>query len=242
MTCWRVFNGVAAARHELPRRQSSRGLSMNDLTLRRTILDELEFLPHIDAAAIGVTIENGVVVLSGHVKTFAEKIAAERAVKSVKGVRAVAEELDVRVPSELYIDDSVIASRCLDLIHWNSASPEQAIQIKVQQGWVTLEGDVEWQYQKEAAQKAINTLAGIAGLDNLLIVKPESVALDIKTLIDQALARSSELDASKIRVTAEGNQVTLEGYVHRWRERKAVEHAAWAVPGVKNVDNHLLIN
>ncbi|RMM55100.1 hypothetical protein ALQ76_03603 [Pseudomonas syringae pv. atrofaciens] len=104
------------------------------------------------------------------------------------------------------------------------------------------QGDVEWQYQKEAAQKAINTLAGVAGLDNRLIVKPKAAGLDIKTLIEQALARSSELDASKIRVTAEGNQVKLEGYVHRWRERKAVEHAAWAVPGVKNVDNHLLIN
>ncbi|WP_439857090.1 BON domain-containing protein [Pseudomonas syringae] len=215
---------------------------MSDLTLRRTILDELEFLPHIDAGAIGVTIDNGVVVLSGHVKTFAEKIAAERAVKSVRGVRAVAEELEVRVPSDLYIDDSVIASRCLDLIRWNAISPDLAVQVKVQQGWVTLEGDVEWQYQKEAAQKAINTLAGVAGLDNRLIVKPKVAALDIKTLIEQALARSSELDASKIRVTAEGNQVKLEGYVHRWRERKAVEHAAWAVAGVKNVDNHLLIN
>ncbi|POD67856.1 hypothetical protein ALO95_01733 [Pseudomonas syringae pv. antirrhini] len=215
---------------------------MSDLTLRRTILDELEFLPHIDAAAIGVTIENGVVVLSGHVKTFAEKIAAERAVKSVKGVKAVAVELEVRVPSSLYIDDSVIASRCLDLIGWNTISPDQAIQVKVQHGRVTLEGDVQWQYQKEAAQKAINTLAGVTGFDNRLIVRPENACLDIKTLIEQALARSSELDASKIRVTAEGNQVRLEGYVHRWRERQAVEHAAWAVPGVKNVDNHLLIN
>ncbi|SDH92472.1 BON domain-containing protein [Pseudomonas abietaniphila] len=214
---------------------------MNDLTLRRRILDELEFLPHIDAGAIGVTLENGVVILSGHVKTYAEKIAAERAVKRVKGVRAVAEELKVRVDSTQGFEDDVIASRCLDLLRWNSVVPDEQIQIKVQQGWVTLEGDVEWQYQKEAAQNAIQKLDGITGLNNLLVIKPRLDIQDIKKLIEDALARSSDLDASKIHVSADGNQVKLEGTVNRWLERKAVEHAAWAVPGVKNVENHLLI-
>lgn len=215
---------------------------MSDLILRRQILDELEFVPHIDAAAIGVSIEDGVVVLSGHVRTYAEKIAAEHAVKSVKGVRAVAEELEVRVSTDMAIDDGLIASRCLDLIRWNTAVPADQIQIKVQQGWVTLEGEVEWQYQKEAAQHAIQTLAGVAGLNNMLAVKPKVSVEDLKTLIEAALARNSELDASKIRVSAVGNLVRLEGFVNRWTERKTVEHAAWSVPGVRNVENHLLID
>jgi len=215
---------------------------MSDLILRRQILDELEFVPHIDAAAIGVSIEDGVVVLSGHVRTYAEKIAAEHAVKSVKGVRAVAEELEVRVSTDLAIDDGLIASRCLDLIRWNTAVPADQIQIKVQQGWVTLEGEVEWQYQKEAAQHAIQTLAGVAGLNNMLAVKPKVSVEDLKTLIEAALVRNSELDASKIRVSAVGNLVKLEGFVNRWTERKTVEHAAWSVPGVRNVENHLLID
>lgn len=143
---------------------------MSDLTLRRHILDELEFLPHIDAAAKGLTIENGVVVLTGLVRTYAEKIAAERAVKSVKGVRAVAEELVVRVPSDLDIGDGVIASRCLDLIRWNTALPDDRMQIKVQQGWVTLEGDVDWQYQKEGAQNAIQKLAGVVTSPNFFAI------------------------------------------------------------------------
>ncbi|WP_032610854.1 BON domain-containing protein [Pseudomonas syringae] len=214
---------------------------MSDLTLRRSILDELEFLPHIDAAAIGVSIENGVVILHGHVGTYAEKIAAERAVKRVKGVRAIAEELKVRVNRAQGLDDEVIASRCLELMRWNSVVPDEQIKIKVQQGWVTLEGDVEWQYQKEAAQNAIQKLDGVVGLDNLLVIKPKVDSQDIKRLIEEALSRSSELDPTRIRVCADGNQVKLEGTVHRWRERKAVEHIAWAVPGVKHVENHLLI-
>jgi osmotically-inducible protein OsmY len=215
---------------------------MNDLTLRRSILDELEFVPHIDAAAIGVTIENGVVVLRGHVRTYAEKIAAEHAVQGVKGVAAVAEELEVRVCGAHAIDDGVIASRCLDLIHWDTAVSKESIHIKVQQGWVTIEGHVEWQYQKDAVKALIQQLQGIVGIDNRVVIKPKDSIVDIKTLIEEALARSAELDARKIRVTVHGNQVTLEGTVNRWLERKAVEHTAWAVPGVNRVENHLLIS
>jgi osmotically-inducible protein OsmY len=219
----------------------SRENTMNELTLRRQIQDELEYLPHVDAAAIGVTIEDGVVVLTGHVKTYAEKKAAEQAVKRIKGVRAVAEELEVRVSSELALDDAAIASRCLDVIRWNTAIPDQLIQVEVQHGWVTLEGGVEWQYQKEAAFKAIQKLAGVTGLTNLLTVKPEVTSDNIKALIEDAWARNSELNADRVKVSVTGDQVTIEGYVHRWLERKAVEHAAWAVAGVKNVENHVLI-
>lgn len=214
---------------------------MNDLDLRREILDELEFQPHIDAAAIGVAVENGVVCLTGHVRTYAEKIAAERAVKRVKGVHAVAEEIEVRIPGDADVADDVIASRCLDVIHWYVAIPEDQIQVKVQQGWITLEGEVEWQYQKEGAENAVCKLAGVVGINNLLIVRPKVSPEDIKGRIENAMARNAELDTSHIRVTVEGKTVKLEGRVHLWRERKAVEHAAWAVPGVMHVENHILI-
>ena len=214
---------------------------MNDLDLRREILDELEFQPHIDAATIGVAVENGVVCLTGHVRTYAEKIAAERAVKRVKGVHAVAEEIEVRIPGDADVADDVIASRCLDVIHWYVAIPQDQIQVKVQQGWITLEGEVEWQYQKEGVENAVCKLAGVVGINNLLIVRPKVSPEDIKGRIENAMARNAELDTSHIRVTVEGKTVKLEGSVHLWRERKAVEHAAWAVPGVMHVENHILI-
>jgi osmotically-inducible protein OsmY len=218
-----------------------RRANMSDLELRRAILDELEFQPHIDAAAIGVAIENGVVCLTGHVKTYAEKIAAERAVKTVKGVKAVADEITVHVPEKLDISDEAIATRCLDVIRWSSVIPDERIQLEVQHGWVTLEGEVDWQYQKEAAQSAVRKLAGVVGINNMLVVKPKAKADDIKERIEAALARNAVLDTRKLRVTVEGKTVKLEGHVHLWLERKAAEDAAWAVPGVNHVENHILI-
>lgn len=214
---------------------------MDDLSLRRAILDELEFQPHIDAAAIGVAIDNGVVCLTGHVKTYAEKIAAERAVKSVKGVKAVAEEIKVRFANQMNVGDESIASRCIDVIRWDSSIPEDRIQIKVQEGWVTLEGEVDWQYQKQAAQSAVRKLSGVTGINNMLVVKLQLMPNDIKAQIEAAVARNAELDASKIRVTVEGKTVKLEGHVDLWMQRKAIEHAAWAVPGVSHVENYILI-
>jgi len=214
---------------------------MTDLELRRAILDELEFQPHIDAAAIGVAIENGVVSLTGHVKTYAEKDAAERAVKRVKGVKAVAEEIQVRVPGELEVGDEIIASRCLDVIRWNTDTVADRLQVEVQQGWVTLEGEVDWQYQKEAVRDAVRKLTGVVGVNNMLIVRPKVSVEDIKMRIETALARNSELDSNKIRVTVDDKTVKLEGHVRHWRERRACEHIAWAVPGVSHVENHILI-
>ncbi|HEX8594801.1 MAG TPA: BON domain-containing protein [Pseudomonas sp.] len=214
---------------------------MTDLILRRNILDELEFQPHIDAAAIGVAVENGVVTLTGHVRSYAEKIAAERAVKSVKGVRGVAEELEVRIPGTIGLSDDVIASRCLELIQWNESVPADRIQVKVQNGWVTLEGQVDWQYQKEAAQSAIRKLSGVTGINNFLDIKPRINPEDTQTLIESALVRNAEIDATHINVNVDARTVRLEGHVHSWSERKAAERTAWAAPGVTRVENHLLL-
>ncbi|WLG47000.1 BON domain-containing protein [Pseudomonas sp. FP1740] len=214
---------------------------MNDLSLRQSIMDELEFQPEIEAANIGVTVDNGVVTLTGHVKSYAQKVSAERAVKSIKGVRAVAEEIQVRPMKGAGTADDAIASRALNILTWSSDIPEQDIKVIVQKGWITLEGEVDWQYQKETAEMAVRKLSGVVGVDNRLTLRPQVNVEDIQRRIEEALKRNAEVDAQEIHVKVEGDVVKLEGKVHLWRERKIAERAAWSVPGVRQVDDHLRI-
>ncbi|PMZ93086.1 MULTISPECIES: BON domain-containing protein [unclassified Pseudomonas] len=214
---------------------------MSDLSLRKTILEELEFQPDIDAAHIGVSVDNGVVTLSGHVKSYAQKVSAERAVKAIKGVRAVAEEIQVRLEKGAGTADDTIANRAVNIISWRSDTPEGDIKVIVQKGWVTLEGQVDWQYQKELAESAVRKLSGVVGVDNRITLRPRVKVFDIQQSIEDALKRNAEVDARGIRIKVEGSVVKLEGKVHFWREREIVERAAWAVPGVSKVDDQLLI-
>ena len=214
---------------------------MNDLSLRQDILDELEFQPNIDAVHIGVAVENGVVTLTGHVTNYAQKIAAERAVKSVKGVRAIAEEIEVRFPSHFVVADDTIASRTLDVISWNTEVPDDRIKVRVQAGWVTLEGEVDWQFQKEATERAVRKLSGVKGVTNLLTLKARVNAADVQRKIEDALKRNAAVEAHGIHVKVTGGTVRLEGKVHLWLERQAVEQAAWSVPGVYKVEDKLTI-
>ncbi|MDZ5436375.1 BON domain-containing protein [Pseudomonas fluorescens] len=214
---------------------------MSDLNLRKTILEELEFQPDVDAAHIGVSVENGVVTLSGHVKNYAQKISAERAVKAIKGVRAVAEEIQVRLDKGAGTADDTIANRALNILSWSSDAPEGDIKIIVQNGWITLEGQVDWQYQKETAERAVRKLSGVVGVNNRLTIRPRVDVTDIQHRIEEALKRNAEVDAKGIRIKVEGGVVKLEGKVHFWRERQIAERAAWSVPGVSKVEDHLLI-
>ncbi|WP_448724592.1 BON domain-containing protein [Pseudomonas farris] len=214
---------------------------MSDLSLRQHILEELEFQPDIDAANIGVTVDNGVVTLSGHVKSYAQKINAERAVKSITGVRALAEEIQVRLEKNAGTADDTIAARALNIIAWSSDVPEEDIEITVQNGWVTLEGEVDWQYQKETVERAVHKLSGVVGIDNRLTLRARVDTVDVQQRIEDALKRNAEVDAKGIHVKVEGDVVRLEGRVHLWRERKIAERAAWSVPGVRQVENHLLL-
>jgi osmotically-inducible protein OsmY len=214
---------------------------MSDLSLRQSIMDELEFQPYIDAANIGVTVDNGVVTLTGHVKSYAQKISVERAVKSIKGVRAVAEEIQVRPMKGAGTADDAIASRALNILTWSSDIPEQDIKVIVQKGWITLEGEVDWQYQKETAEMAVRKLSGVVGVDNRLVLRPQVNVDDIQRRIEEALKRNAEVDAKEIHIKVEGDVVKLEGKVHLWRERQIAERAAWSVPGVRQVDDHLRI-
>ena len=216
---------------------------MTDMNLRQDIIDELDFEPRVNSAQIGVAVKNDVVTLSGHVGSFAEKLAAEKAVKRVKGVKAIAEEIEVRFPEDKKTADDEIASRAVSLLRWSAVVPTDSVMVKVQDGWVSLSGQVNWQFQRFAAEAEIRRLSGVVGVVNSITIKPRVQPIDVKHKIEAALKRYAEIDAQGIQVSVEdGGHVCLDGYVHDWREREAVEHAAWMAPGVVRVDDRLRIS
>jgi osmotically-inducible protein OsmY len=215
---------------------------MSDKDLRQFIIDELDFEPSVDAANIGVAVENGVVTLSGHVASYAEKMAAEAAVRRVKGVRAIAEEIEVRYAFDKKTGDDEIAKRALDIIRWSATVPQDRIQLTVQTGWVTLSGQVDWWYQKNAAADAVRKLSGVSGVINNVTIRPRVQPVDVKRKIEDAFKRRAEIDTQGIRVAVtDGGKITLQGSVHDWQERIAAVDAAWSAPGVVSVDDRLSI-
>jgi osmotically-inducible protein OsmY len=215
---------------------------MGDKTLRQAVMDELEWEPSIGAQHIGVAVEDGVVTLTGHVGSYIERLAAEKAVKRVKGVRAIAEEIEVRFPSDKKTSDDQIAKRALDLIAWDSTIPKDKIQIKVQNGFVTLTGEVDWFYQRDDAEAAVRKLTGVKGLSNEIKVKPQVRITDIKQRIETALKRNAEVEADAIKVTVQEGRVILDGKVKAWYERELAERTAWSAPGVISVEDRISIN
>ncbi|MBX4927902.1 BON domain-containing protein [Rhizobium binae] len=214
---------------------------MDDITLRQDILDELDFEPSIDAANIGVAVEDGIITLTGHVSSYSEKETAERVVKRVKGVRGIAQEIEVRIFGNRETSDDDIARRAANMLDWNVSIPKGAVQVKVQKGWVTLTGKVEWQYQKNAAADAVRNLAGVVGLSNVIELTPRVSAADVKKRIEDAFKRDAELESQGIRVEVSGGSVTLRGKVHTWSERRAAERAAWSAPGIKTLNDQIAI-
>jgi len=215
---------------------------MSNITLRQDIIDELEFEPSIDAAHIGVAVERGVVTLTGHVSTYAQKAAAEEVVRRVKGVKGIAQEIEVRLLGANKTADDEIAKRALDSLRWSTLVPRDAVQIKVQGGWVTLTGNVDWYYQRAAAEDAVSGLAGVKGFYNNIEVKPRASVADVKKRIEDALKRNAEVEAKAIRVDVNDGKVTLEGKVNAWTERRAAERAAWSAPGVRSVEDLITIS
>ena len=212
---------------------------MSDLNLKQLINDELEFEPSIDAADIGVAVESGIVTLTGHVPTYAQKAKIEDIVSRLKGVRGFAEEIEVRPVGAKSTADDVLAKRAADLVHWNAFIPADAVKVKVQKGYVTLTGTVEWQYQKDSAYRAVRDMQGITGIHNQITVAPRPTSVDVKTRIENALRRNAEVEADAIRVRVADGKVILEGKVKAWSDRYIAERAAWAAPGVKQVEDHL---
>lgn len=213
---------------------------MTDKDLRRDVLDELDFDPSLDAAEIGVAVSDGVVTLTGHVGSYAEKVEAENAVRRVKGVRAIAQEIQVRYAEAKKIEDDQIAARALAIIDWSVHLPKQAIQVKVAKGWITLTGAVPWQYQAMGAEAAVRKLSGVVGVSNLIQVKPEVRPALVKDKILEAFKRGAMFEADGIKVRVEGDKVTLEGAVTAWADREAAERAAWSVSGVRAVEDRIV--
>ena len=214
---------------------------MSDLTLRQEILDELEWEPSVDAAHIGVVVDKGFATLSGHVSSYTEKLAAERAVTRVKGVTAIAENIEIRYPAAKRTADDQIAKRVVDIINWQVSVPSDRIKVKVEKGWVTLSGEVDWHFQKVDAEKSVRRLSGVMGIANLIGLKPRVEAKDVKKRIEEALKRNAEIEAQNIRVIVQGGKVTLDGKVDSWAERQRVENTVWSAPGVLSVDDRLSV-
>ena len=217
--------------------------NVTDSQLRQDIIDELEFDPSFDGEHIGVAVDKNVVSLSGHVNSYAEKVAAIAAVQRVKGVHAIAENIEVRYPFQKQTADDQLAKRATDILNWDVLVPKEAVNVLVQDGWVTLTGRVEWNYSKTAAEDDIRKLSGVRGVTNKITIKqPDVDASSVKGKIESALKRHAEVEARAIRVTVkDGNKVVLEGKVDNWDERRAVENAAWSAPGVVSVEDRLTI-
>ena len=213
-----------------------------DKELQRDVLDELQYEPTVDATKIGVIVHNGIVSLSGTVASYAETYGAIHATERVAGVKAVTNGIKVELPSMHQRDDADIAQVVVNALKWHVWVPHDTIKVKVEQGWVTLEGTVDANFQRESADDAVRYLTGVKGLTNLITVRQPAInSSEVKTKIEDALRRARELEAKDIDVEVKGNKVILRGHVRSWAERSDAERAAWAAPGVGQVEDHLTI-
>ena len=212
-----------------------------DSQLQRDVIDELRWDPRVGASEIGVAVKDGVVTLSGQLENFARKYAAVRAAERVSGVRAIAEGLTVRLPMAAARTDTELAHAVANALKWDVQVPDDHIKARIEAGWVWLEGEVEWQFQSSAAERAVRNLTGVRGVSNLMKVAKHASAPDVKDRIEKALLRHAEVDSRQIKVEAADGKVTLRGKVHSFTERQQAELAAWSAPGVTVVEDELLI-
>lgn len=213
----------------------------SDYQIQKDVMEELKWQAFLKASEIGVAVKNGIVTLSGHVDSYSKKLAAENAAKKIAGVKAVAEDIEVGISPIYRRTDAEIAEAVLDALKWHTAVQEEKIKIKVEDGNVKLEGEVEWEYQRTMAKTAIENLAGVRFVINLITVKPKISPTDIQEKIIAAFHRSATVDSSKIRAEVEGSKVTLSGTVRSIAEKEDAENAAWFAPGVMSVVNKIEI-
>jgi osmotically-inducible protein OsmY len=213
-----------------------------DTELQHAVMDELAWEPSVDAAEIGVSAESGIVTLSGTVKSLPQKWAAERAAQRVAGVKALTDEIVVKLPGDSQVTDTEIARAAVNALDWNASVPRGRVKVVVAHGWVTLEGTVQFHYERVAAEYAVRAIIGVNGVTNLVTVKPPQISpSNVKHRIEQAFERAADLDAETISVEVKEGKVVLRGTVGSWKEREQAEWAAWAAPGVSHVENQILV-
>lgn len=213
----------------------------SDEQLQKDVMEELHWDASIGRAEIGVVARDGVITLTGQVDSYAKKWSAMKAAERVVGVVAVADEMIVHVPTSWERTDIDIAHAVAEALRWDVQVPEEKVKARVNEGWITLDGEVDWEYQRAAAQRAVRFLTGVKGVYNTITIKKKVFAPDVQFRIESALKRSAEVDASHIKVEALDGKVTLRGRVHSWSARQDAENAAWSAPGVMLVDDELTV-
>jgi osmotically-inducible protein OsmY len=216
-------------------------LTKTDEEIQRDVLAELKWDSRLQPNEIGVIVKDGVVTLTGWVDSYLKKWNAEEAAHRVAGVRGVANDIEVRLPSSSERTDSDIAAAAVHALEWDALVPSDRVQLTVSKGWVTLRGEVDWQYQREDAERVVRRLTGVKGVTNLITVKPHTAPSDLKKRIEEALVRSAKVDADRIIIEVQGSKAILKGTVRSWAEREEAERVAWSAPGILAVENRITI-
>jgi osmotically-inducible protein OsmY len=217
-------------------------MAPTDEQMQKDVLAELKWDARVMPNEIGVVVKNGIVTLTGWVDSYPKKWAAEEAAHRVRGVKAVANDIEVRLPNSLERTDADIAAAAVHALESDASLSIDKLDVTVSKGWLTLKGEVEWQYQKEDAERVVSRLTGVKGVANLIVVKPRVTPSELKRKIEQALVRNAQTDAQRITVEVQGTKVILKGTVRSWAEREEAERVAWLAPGVTEVENRITLS